>query len=160
MAAMSEDVKSNGASERIHIRYDDDPEGRRARSQCIMHDTGADCSLKFESKLKSLGLPFEPVSSMPDLVSVVGEKFRPIGRRQICFTYAKRPSKLYWADVLVLSDPENGKEPNFDFLFGRDTIQKIMPIGWDYSVIGHRAFLGSWSFPRRWLHKICEFQIF
>lgn len=136
MTAMAEDVKIDGTFRRIYIRYDNDPEGRLAQTQCIMHDTGAGCSLTFASKLKELGLDYEPLRFRRPLRSLNGDPFYPIGKKQICFSYNGKGDKKHWTDVFVLADPPEEWEPAFDMLFGRDTIKKVKAIGWNHDVIG------------------------
>ncbi|KAK5951389.1 hypothetical protein OHC33_007445 [Knufia fluminis] len=132
MTAMAEDVKIDGTFRRIYIRYDNDPEGRLAQTQCIMHDTGAGCSLTFASKLKELGLDYEPLRFRRPLRSLNGDPFYPIGKKQICFSYNGKGDKKHWTDVFVLADPPEEWEPAFDMLFGRDTIKKVKAIGWNH----------------------------
>lgn len=136
MAAMANDVKEDGIFRRVHIRYDNDPEDKEARLQCIMHDTGAGGSLTFENKLNALDLTFVRSDSMRTLVSVTGDTFTPIGRRQIFFSYQGRPDKIHSAYLYVLPTPSNDMDPSFDFLFGRDVVRSIKAITWDYNTIG------------------------
>lgn len=133
---LADDSKIDGTFRKIHVRYDNDPENKSARVQHIMHDTGAGCSLTFEGKLQKLNLKFERESYNTDLTSVTGEKFRPIGKRRLCFSYYSVPDVEHWTEIIVLPDPPNGLEPTFDMLFGRDTIRKVRAINWDMTVIG------------------------
>lgn len=133
---LADDRKLDGTFRRIHVRFDGDPEGSRARVQLIMHDTGSGVSLAFESKMRALGLNFEPVTYNINLISITGEVFCPIGRKHLCFSYYDFPDKDYWTDIIVLSDPVDDLKPGFDILFGRDTIRKVGAITYDLGVIG------------------------
>lgn len=137
MTLLDESIKRDGAFRVIHVRFDNDPDGSKAPAMCIMHDTGSAVSLTFECKLRDLGMKFEPQEHDGILVSVTGDEFSPVGRRQICFSYRNKPEKLHWVDVLVLKDPPVELEPSFDFLFGRDLIRKAKVLTWNKDVIGH-----------------------
>ena len=137
LAAMDDWIKSDGAFRIAYIRFDNDPEGTNAKAQCVMHDTGSARSLTFRSKLQELGMPFEPFQYQGGtLTSITGHDFKPIGRRQICFSYEKKPDKVLWVNVLVLDDPPTGLKPSFDFLLGRDFIKKERIVIWDKDIIG------------------------
>lgn len=119
----------------IRIHYDLDKDNKRARTQYVMHDTGAACSLTFEGKLKNLNLMWAS-QQMPVLTSVQGRKFRPLGMRQIFYSYYDYPDKQYQANLVVLKDPPKDLVPSFDILFGRDTIEHNGAITWNINVIG------------------------
>jgi len=136
--AVAHEIQLAGAWRRIFVRFDGDPKGDRARVQQVMHDTGAGVSLTFKGKLESLGLDFER-KQMGEFVSVTGEIIKPIGRRDICFSYYSKPEQKHWVNLFVLEDPNHEMSPGYDMLFGRDILFKTEALAWNLDVIGVNA---------------------
>lgn len=122
---------------RVHVLYDENPEGLKAATIRALLDTGSSATLMFKYTLDDLQLNFLPYKKTRSLYNSATHRFRVIGTRELTFMYRGK-SQIHQVDVLVLEDPKDGTKPSFDILLGRDHLLSSNAI-----VGGHMKVIGD-----------------